>query len=277
MVFYTEERRIDFDTKVIWHERHRVLKTAFYTAIDAAQVRCEVQYGHIFRNTHRNLPQDRAKFEICAHKWICVEEPEGGVALLNDSKYGHDVLGGRMRLSLLRSPIAPDPEADQGEHHFVYTILPFAGSFNTAGVIRAGYELNDGAAISASAESSSSTKASSSTEAASPVEGTVSMKTADSGNTADYSLCSVDGESVIIESVKAPECRRGHAPKGLVIRLYESLGGNTRTVLRFNQKLASAQITDMLEGNAESIPVSGQNLALEVKPFEIKTLLVSLR
>lgn len=102
----------------------------FDTVIDANQVRCEVQY--VWRNTHKNLMQDRAKFEICAHKWISLEETGSGIALLNDCKYGHDVEGGRMRLSLLRSPIAPDPEADRGTH----SLLPFAGSFSEAGVVR---------------------------------------------------------------------------------------------------------------------------------------------
>jgi alpha-mannosidase len=103
-VFYAGEKRIDFVTKADWKETRRLLKAGFDTALDATQVRCEVQYGHLLRNTHKNLPHDRAKFEICAHKWISLEEEGGGVALLNDCKYGHDVSGGSMRLTLLRSP-----------------------------------------------------------------------------------------------------------------------------------------------------------------------------
>jgi alpha-mannosidase len=246
MVFYAEERRIDFETKVQWREKQRLLKVGFDSALDAAQVRCEVQYGHLLRNTHRNLPQDRAKFEICAHKWLCLEEAGGGLALLNDCKYGHDVSGGSMRLTLLRSPLAPDEEADQGEQRFTYSLLPFSGSFTDAGVVRAGYELN----APAPAESGTKTGA---------------------NPAGDYSFFAVDGPAVIAECVKAPE----KAGKNqALIRLYESLGGRARARLRFSRNLASAALTDMLEKETGKIAVSGKTLDLEFRAFEIKTILV---
>jgi len=245
MVCYAANPRIDFETKVDWHEKWRVLKVEFDTAISTAQVRCEVQYGHLWRNTHRNLMQDRAKFEICAHKWISLEEEGGGVALLNDCKYGHDVEGGKMRLTLLRSPIAPDPEADRGEHYFTYSILPFNGSFGNSGVIRSAYELNSPATAVFGSGSS----------------------------VQNQSFCSVSGNSVIIECVKVPE----HGNKNeLILRLYESLGGKCRTTLNFANDLISAAETDMLEDNPKSLPVQGQRLELEFRAFEIKTIRVAL-
>jgi alpha-mannosidase len=247
MVCYAENPRIDFETKVDWKERRRLLKAEFDTAIDAAQVRCEVQYGHLFRNTHKNLPQDRAKFEMCAHKWISLEEAEGGIALLNDCKYGHDVSGGVMRLSLLRAPMAPDTEADQGEHRFTYGLLPFTGPFETAGVVRSAYELNVPAVV----------------------ERGPSPETA-----VRQSFCSVSGESVIIESVKAPEEAGGNG-KTVTLRLYESLGGRTRTTLRFNRRISALYETDMLEDQGKELPFAGNEAPLEFKPFEIKTLTVT--
>jgi alpha-mannosidase len=249
MICYAEDPRIDFETKVEWKERRRLLKAEFDTAIDAAQVRCEVQYGHLFRNTHRNLPQDRAKFEICAHKWISLEEAGGGIALLNDCKYGHDVSGGVMRISLLRSPMAPDMEADQGEHRFSYALLPFGGSFEEAGIIRSAYELNSKA-------------------------GTEYAPEAGSVKAAARSLCSLDSQAVIIESVKVPE--EGN-PRTLVLRLYESLGGHTRTTLRLDRDIAAVYLTDMLEEHGEALAFKGGEVPLSFRPFEIKTLLVSFR
>ena len=142
MLLYAQERRIDFRTRVDWHESHRLLKAAFPIDVLAAQVRCEVQYGHVLRSTTANLPHDRARFEFCAHKWICVEEAGFGAALLNDSKYGHDVRGSTMRLTLLRSPKAPDPDADMGIQEFTYSLLPYSGSFSVENVVRAAYSLN---------------------------------------------------------------------------------------------------------------------------------------
>jgi alpha-mannosidase len=254
MVCYAEYPRIDFETKVDWKERRRLLKAEFDTAIDATQVRCEVQYGHLFRNTHKNLPQDRAKFEMCAHKWISLEEAGGGVALVNDCKYGHDVSGGVMRLSLLRSPMAPDMEADQGEHRFTYGILPFAGPFETAGVVRSAYELNIPAGVECD-----------------PATGT-GKSVRDS---ARQSFCSVQGESVIIEAVKTPE-EAGGKGKSVTLRLYESLGGRTQTTLRFDRRISAVYETDMLEGQGKKLSLAdGEEVPLEFKPFEIKTLIVT--
>ena len=243
MVCYAQDPRIDFETKVLWHEKWQLLKVEFASAVDASQVRCEVQYGHIHRNTHRNLMQDRAKFEICAHKWIALEEEGGGIALLNDCKYGHDVEGGKMRLTLLRSPIAPDPEADRGEHRFTYSLLPFAGNFGNSGVILSAYELNSPAAV---------------------------LPGAADGPETD-SFCTVDGKAVIIECIKAPE---DNTANELILRLYESLGGRCRTVLHFCRRLCSAAETDMLEDNPRDLPVQDHNIALEFRAFEIKTLRV---
>jgi alpha-mannosidase len=256
MVLYARNPRIDFETKIQWQEKQRLLKVGFDTAIDAVQVRCEVQYGHLLRNTHRNLPHDRAKFEICAHKWIALEEEGGGIALLNNGKYGHDAAGGHIGLTLLRSPTAPDPDADRGEQRFTYSLLPFTGSFGEAGIVRAGYELNAPAIAEISAEPKA------------PASGK---------GIGNYSFFTVDGPAVIAESVKAPEAA-AQAPQGsVVIRLYESLGGRTETTLRFSREPASAWVTDMLETNPRRLEVSGKTLALDFRGFEIKTLLVAFK
>ncbi|MCL2126913.1 MAG: glycosyl hydrolase-related protein, partial [Treponema sp.] len=252
MVCYSGDPRIDFETKVDWHEKWRLLKAEFDTAVNAAQVRCEVQYGHIWRNTHRSTMQDRAKFEMCAHKWISLEEEGGGIALLNDCKYGHDVEGGRMRLSLLRSPCAPDPDADRGLRRFTYSLLPFTGNFGNSGVIRSAYELNSPADVLACAW---------------PLGG-------DSAPGAERSLCAVEGNSVVVESVKAPE---NGACGELVFRLYESLGGRCRAGMLFSRELSRAAETDMLEDNPKELPVNGRRLGLEFRPFEIKTVKVRFR
>ena len=256
-VFYTTSPRIDFETIVDWREKKRLLKVQFDTAIDTAQIRCEVQYGHLMRNTHQNLPQDRARFEICAHKWVSLEEEGGGIALLNDCKYGHDAEGGRVRLTLLRSPNAPDPNADIGEHRFTYALFPFTGPFGESGIVRRSYELND--PVKAECVLAEPRK-----EAPALPE--------------EYSLFWIEGESVIAETIKAPEPYSASAgSKQLVLRLYESLGGKAKTALHFNRPLVSAAETDMLEENPRKLPITGEELFLEFRGFEIKTVLVTFK
>jgi alpha-mannosidase len=187
---------------------------------------------------------------------VSLEEEGGGIALLNDCKYGHDAEGGRVRLTLLRSPTAPDPEADMGFHRFTYALLPFTGTFGESGIVRAGYELNDPAraeAISAADKTSMETRVSN-----------------------DYSLFWIEGESIIAETIKVAEPNNENGnKKRIVIRLYESLGGNAKTVLHFNKALATAAETDMLEENPSPLFATEEDLFLEFKAFEIKTVMVT--
>ncbi len=134
--------RLDFDTKIDWRERHILLKVAFPVDILAPQATYEIQWGNVQRPTHRNTSWDWARFETCAHKWVDLSEGGYGVSLLNDCKYGHDIRDNVMRLSLLRAPTSPDPEADQGEHRFTYSLLPHAGGWE-AGTAAEAYRLND--------------------------------------------------------------------------------------------------------------------------------------
>jgi alpha-mannosidase len=114
--------QIDFETVADWHERHQMLKAVFPVDINTDKATYEIQFGTVERPTHSNTSWDRARFEVCAHKYADLSEGGWGVSLMNDCKYGHDIHDGVMQLSLLRSPTYPNPEADQGEIPFTYSI-----------------------------------------------------------------------------------------------------------------------------------------------------------
>lgn len=116
-------KRLDIDTEVDWHETEKFLKAAFPLDIHAERYASETQFGHFYRATHTNTSWEAAKFEACNHRFVHLEEPGWGVALVNDSTYGHDVTRTvrdstagtttTVRVSLLRAPRFPDPETDQ--------------------------------------------------------------------------------------------------------------------------------------------------------------------
>ena len=133
---YKGDRRLDFDTWVDWQERNVLLKVAFPVDVLSPEATYDIQWGNIRRPTHRNTSWDWARFEVCAHKWVDMSEGEYGVSLLNDCKYGHDVLDNVIRLTLLRGTTFPDPEADRGEHHFIYSLLPHPGSWYSVSQLR---------------------------------------------------------------------------------------------------------------------------------------------
>jgi alpha-mannosidase len=134
--------RIEFKTDIDWHDRRILVKANFPLAIRAETAIFECAHGVIRRPTHRNTSWDQAKFEVAAHRFVDLAEHGYGVALLNDGKYGHHALGNELGISLLRSPVNPDPLADEGFQSFTYALLPHSGDWLTGGVLAEAEDLN---------------------------------------------------------------------------------------------------------------------------------------
>jgi len=242
-------KRVDIVTEVDWHETEKLLKAAFPIDVHADRHAAEIQFGHVYRPTHTNTSWDAARFEVFAHRWVHVAEAGYGVAVLNDSTYGHDITrdtradGGTtttVRLSLLRSPRSPDPLADQGSHRFTYSVLPGA---TVADAIAEGYALNLPLRVTPGG----------------------------AGTAHRAPLVGVTGNDVTIEAVKLADDESGD----VVVRLYESLGGRAATVLHAAFPVARAQIVDLLERPTagEPLPVGADgSIPLALRPFQILTL-----
>jgi len=249
---YRGSRRLDFDTWVDWRERHVLLKVAFPVDVLSPLATYDIQWGNIQRPTHRNTSWDWARFETVAHKWVDLSEGNYGVSLLNDCKYGHDVHGNVIRLTLLRGPTFPDPDADQGEHRFTYSLLPHAGDWR-AGTVLAGYALNDPLIVRRVNGGGPSPPGLGGTE-----EGR--------GSTSQ-SLVAVDVPNVIIETVKWAE-----DSQGMIVRLYENERCRGPVTLRVGFPLTSAYRCNLLEESEASLPTVQNGVHLTVKPYQVMTL-----
>jgi alpha-mannosidase len=139
---WSNSPRIEFKTVVDWHDRHWLLKARFPLAVRSNHATFETAFGVVERSTHRNTSWDAATFETAAHRFADLSEPGYGVALLNDSKYGHHVLGNELGISLLRSPAYPDPLADEGSQAFTYALYPHQGTWLEGGVLMEAEDLN---------------------------------------------------------------------------------------------------------------------------------------
>jgi len=238
--------RLDFDTRIDWQEEHVLLKVAFPVDILSPTATYEIQWGHIERPTYRNTSWDWARFEVVAHKWVDLSEGGYGVSLLNDCKYGHDVRENVLRLSLLRSPRMPDPEADRGEHRFTYSLFPHAGPL-TERTIAEAYMLNDPIIVY--------------TPSASHPGNDQSLVPPGTP------LVTIDQPHVVIETVKWAE-----DGSGLIVRLYENQRIRGPVTLRAAFPLREAWRTNLLEENRHPLPVNGREVHFSVRPFEIVTL-----
>lgn len=245
--------RVDFVTHVDWQERHTLLKAAFPVSVHSPRATYEVQFGHVERPTHFNTTWDLARFEVCAHRWADLAEggsaADGGygVSLLNDCKYGYDVLGNIMRLSLLRGSIEPDPDADRGEHTFTYALLPHPGDFREAGVIEQSANLNTPLRVQALKQKPN-------------VHKTENILDTDS-------WFRVEPVGVILDTVKVAE-----SGNGVVIRLYEAFGRRCEAVLHLPPSVTSIQTCNLLEQPTGPLDLREQQVRLPLKPFEIVTL-----
>ena len=142
VVLYDGLDRIDFVTDVDWWEEHTMLKVAFPVAVSDTKATYEIPFGSIERSTGSSDPWEAAKVEVPAERWADLSQDDYGVSLLNRAKYGHDIKGTTIRLSLLRSPKWPDPTADRGKHTIEYALYPHAGRWRDASTFRRGAEYN---------------------------------------------------------------------------------------------------------------------------------------
>ncbi len=230
--------RLDFETVIQWRERHVLLKVAFPVDVLAPTATYEIQWGNVERPTHRNTAWDWARFEVPAQKWVDLSEGGYGVSLLNDGRYGHDIHGNVIRLSLLRSPTNPDPQADLGEHRITYSLLPHTGRWDER-TIAAAYALNDPLIVW-------------------PGQGVVRGM---------MSLVAVDRPHVVIETVKRAEDGRG-----LILRLYESQRRRGPVTITAGFPLAAAWRCDLLERDREPLPCEDHRVTLFINPYQILTL-----
>ncbi len=232
------ERRVECGVEVDWHESETFLKAAFPLDVRAAHSAAEIQFGYVDRPTHTNTSWDAAKFEICAHRFLHVGEPGFGIALVNDSTYGHDVTrdvrpdGGTtttVRLSLLRAPRYPDPETDQGRHVLRYALVPGA---TIADATREGWWLN---------------QPERQVRGGSPVE----------------PLVACDHDGVVLSAVKLADDGSGD----VVVRVHEAWGA--RAAARLTPGFAAGAVTetDLLER-----PLRPGSLELALRPFQVLTL-----
>ncbi|MFB8787714.1 MAG: alpha-mannosidase [Potamolinea sp.] len=233
-------------TTVDWQERHVLVKAAFPLTFEAKYAVNEIACGAIQRPTIPQTTAEQAKWEVSALRWADLGDEEYGVSLLNDCKYGYDYQPSELRLTLLRSPCWPDPDADRGIHQFTYALYPHRGSWQSAGTVRRGYELNL------------------------PLMVFSMPKAGDTGHTTLAPVgkfLDLQAENLVLMAFKQSE----DSDQDWILRCYEAHGDAAEFSLASDLDLAIAHKVNLLE--EEVITQNGQTFKL--CPWEIASFAVS--
>jgi alpha-mannosidase len=244
IVLYSGGDEVKVVNDIDWHETHVLLKAGFDLAASGPFATYEIPFGTIQRPTTRNNSWEDAKFEVPAIRWADLGDGQHGFSLINESKYGYDAVGHTLRISLLRSPTDPDPNADRGDHRFSYVLFPHGGDWKQALTVRRGYESNYGLqAVQVGAHT-----------------GTLPLR---------HSFIAVAAQNVVLTAVKKAE-----ESNALILRFYEWEGRDGDVRIQIPSGAKSATLTNLLEhpeGPTLSIE-HGDVVTVPTHPYEIVTV-----
>jgi alpha-mannosidase len=238
--------QVDVVNDIDWHETHVLLKAAFPLAAISDKATYEIPYGSIERPTTRNNSWEQAQFEVPVLRWADLGDGQHGFSLLNESKYGYDDKDNVLRITLLRSPTWPDPDADRGHHHFRYALYPHEGDWKQALTVRHGYEYNYNLkAMQVEAHTGSLP--------------------------ADHTYITVKPENVVLTAVKKAE-----DTDGLVFRVYEWGGKSANVEIHVPKGATGATITNLMEKpEGSALKIVDDSVTAPIHPYEILTVQVN--
>lgn len=243
---YADSPVIDIRHEIDWRQKQIFVKLNFPVDIHTNEATFEIQYGNVKRQTHYNTSWDAARFEVCMHKWVDVSEDNYGLSILNDCKYGISIHDGNIGVSLLKSAVYPNPEADKEHHEFTVSLMPHEGGYKDSGTISRAYLLNN------------------------PFRAVV--KESEPGSMPEeMSFVKSDSDNVIVEAVKKAE-----DGDDIIVRVYEAYNRRCDVCLTFANEIEQAWECDMLENNICDAVTEDNMVFLTIKPYEIKTLRIKL-
>jgi alpha-mannosidase len=232
-----EAQRLEFHCAIDWQEDRRALKVRFPVAVLAPRATYEMQFGVVERPTHFSTRRDAAQYEVPGHRFADLSEHGFGVALLSAATYGWSTLGGEMRMTLLRSPRWPDPDADRGSHELAFAVLPHADGWQEAGVTAEALRFNAPLLLG---------------------EGDADPRS--------WFSCA----ELMVDTVKPAE-----DGDGVIVRLYEAHGARGTARLHVGLPFGEAWLTNLLEDRLGPAEVHGDAVVIPFRPFEIVTVALS--
>ncbi len=244
VIYYQDFPRVDFEARIDWREKGDEkngvpqLKVSFAGGMAGVRARTEGPFSV------DEIPANG--MEMPTQKWADVSGKEFGFTLYNDSKYGTDALGSRLRITLLRNPYAPDPETDNGKHVIRFAFEPHGTKASNGDLVRKGMAFNRSMVpvLSCGARLSEAPQ-----------------------------LVIRGNASVLCTSMR----RTGHSTD-MVLRLFQPEARSCTAIIELGQGITAAREVNFLENpQGNKVPLAGGKANLTFHPFEVKTLLVTCK
>ena len=216
IIAYANIARVDFKTHIDWQEKYKILQVSFPVNVVATQASYEIAYGICKRNTHSNTPAEKWKHEYAAHRFTDLSDDVYGVSILNDCKYGHNVIDNDMIMTLLRNTDNPSRFRDTGEHDFSYSVYPHIGGLSAGRVAQEGYIFNSPFIVF-------------------------------DGECNDKPIVSLSNEGLIVDCIKPAEDGNGY-----IVRMYEPYGVPGKTELKTVTDCRITEVTPLEEFISDS-------------------------
>ncbi len=233
-----------FDTVVDWHEREKVLKAEFPLDIRARFATYEIAHGALERPTYANNSYEKAMFEVCAHKWADLSQGDMGMSIINDCKYGYDIDGDVMRITLMRAPILPDATADKGISSFRYGAYVHENRWDDADTVKEAFKEN--------------------------IPLTAVYTKAGKGTEYEHSFIKISDERVMIDAVK-----KAQDGDGIILRVYETSSHSGDVTISLPCDSFNVTECNLMEVNEKEILADGSSFTFTIKPFEVKTFRIN--
>ncbi len=243
MIFYNDYARVDFHADIDWREKGSErtgvpqLKVSFAAPLDAARAKYEGPF------LVREEPADG--LEKVSQTWADISGTDGGFAVFNDSRYGYDALGGRLRMTLLRNAYNPDPDSDRGRHIIRFAFLPHGAGMQNADLIRQAKAFNRPPAAVLTSDAIPENPA----------------------------LEIIGADTVVCTAMRIAEYS-----DRILYRFFETSGNPASARIRIGDGVAGAAEVDFLEKEvAASFSVNNGMIESDFRPFEVKTFLIDSR
>ncbi len=233
-VMYAGLPRIEVRYQVNWRERNKMLRLVFPFAIPEGRAQMEIPFGVLSRpNDGQLLPMQ---------KWLDLSNDQFGVTVANEGVHAVEIQNATLTFAALRSPDAPNPQADAGEHNFALAIMPHRGEWRQGQTLRAGQDFNQ------------------------PLLGRVLAQHA-GALPAQFSFFSIEPAQVMFSALKKSE-----EDESWIVRVYETTGAPVTATLALPFAATAVSEVNLIEWDEKATSLSGAKFSINLNAWEVKTL-----